>query len=102
MDTQTFQAEEFEWGGRVDLDALINRVADQFGSSVGMPVDASARHAMVKPALPHLEDVNLAVQKGSITVRFLEGCIETMLHNAFDIANGSGAASSISKRSWRV
>lgn len=87
MDTQTFQAEEFDWGGRVDLDALINRVADQFALSSGMPVDAGARYAMVSPARPHSDQVSLAVQKGSITVRFLEDCIETMLRNAFEIAS---------------
>lgn len=86
MDTQTFQQEEYEWGGDVNFTTLVNRVADRFELSGAMLVTNNARLALITPAIPHSTQVNQELQIGRITMSFLENSIRTVLDNAMVIA----------------
>ena len=64
------------------LKRLINRVSDDFEKSEQITVLESGRHALLEPAIPHLDDVTRELKEGKITVPFLEGSVDVVLNNA--------------------
>jgi hypothetical protein len=63
---------------------LINRVIKNFENSY-VKVSGHGRRQLIQPALPHSEDVEQALSKGSITVEFLEECVFSILRDALAI-----------------
>jgi hypothetical protein len=65
-----------------ELKRLIDRVSDDFEGERSIKVLENGRYALLKPALPHLGDVTRELDKGKITVPFLEGSVDVVLNNA--------------------
>jgi len=64
------------------LKELIDRVSNDFERDESIKVLESGRFALLKPALPHLDDVTRELHERRITVRFLEGSVDVVLNNA--------------------
>jgi len=66
----------------IQLKRLIDRVSDDFEKERSIKVLENGRYALLKPAVPHLGDVTRELDRGKITVPFLEGSVDVVLNNA--------------------
>jgi hypothetical protein len=73
-----------------DLTQFVNRVADQFQTKRRIVVDASAREALIAPALPHVDRVAKSLETKEVTIEFLEACVMKTLERARRIASAGG------------
>lgn len=74
----------------LDIRKLVNDVANQFQADHGIPISPLSREELIKPALPHREAVELALESGEITRDFLEESVRTVFENAKEIAQSEG------------
>jgi len=65
-----------------ELRQLIERVAEDFRRSSNYGVSEAARQALLQPAIPHLDDVTGELDRGNITVAFLEMSVRQILDNS--------------------
>jgi hypothetical protein len=66
----------------LQLRKLIDGVSNDFYKETEIRVLENARHALLTPALPHLDTVTRHLEEGRITVPFLEGTLDVVLNNA--------------------
>lgn len=74
----------------VDFQSLVERVALEFESKYGMPVDQEARLALIVPALPHKAGVEEDLRTGKVTMDFIQQCIFDILERARKFADQRG------------
>lgn len=61
---------------------IIDKVADRFEEASNTRVLASAREALLTPAIPHMDTVTRDLQMGKISERSLEEAVQQVLENA--------------------
>jgi hypothetical protein len=88
---KTNMAEQYQFMDKEGLRDLIDLVANRFEAETGIRVEPGARLALLDPALPHLEKVNVALAQGKITTPFLEDCIRKILQNGRRFMRGAAS-----------
>jgi hypothetical protein len=76
--------------GEAQFRRLVEYVLDRYSADTRMQINPFVRERLIEPGLPHLADVERALNDGKINYDFLEASIRIILDNARTIALGLG------------
>ena len=74
----------------LDFRKLVEEVAGRFRVEARVPVATDAVENLIRPMLPHLDEVSQSLQEGKIDREYLESCVKSILGEALEVAKELG------------